>query len=274
MSHPGTDYHGATVQARSVEGLVLVETRHAAGGVVARHAHDAPTLCVPVAGGFEEVAGRARIAVSSPAVVARGAGEPHADRFGARDARCFNVVLGRAWLGRHGLDAPPWSGVRLLAGEVAHLARRLLREFREDGSALVMQGLLLTLLGEAERDVRRAGGGPPAWLVRVEAFLRASCLAPLELAAVAAVAGVHPAHLSREFRRHRRTTVGEHVRRLLIEQTCAWLDAGERSLADVAAAAGFADQSHFGRVFRRIVGVTPGQYRRARASGSRTQHPF
>jgi AraC family transcriptional regulator len=274
MSHPGTDYHGATVQARSVEGLVLVETRHAAGGVVARHAHDAPTLCVPVAGGFEEVAGRARIAVSSPAVVARGAGEPHADRFGARDARCFNVVLGRAWLGRHGLEALPWRGVRLLAGEVSHLARRLQYEFRADGSPLVLHGLLLTLLGEAERDVRRAAGRPPPWLVRVEAFLRATCLDPLDLAQVAAVGGVHPAHLAREFRRHRRTTLGEHVRRLRIEHACAWIDAADRSLAEVAGAAGFADQSHFGRVFRRIVGMTPGQYRRARASGSRMSRSF
>src|SRR5262245_16309470 len=147
MSYLSTDYHGATVRARSLEGLVLVETRHAAHIVVARHAHDAPTLCLPVSGGFEEVAGRARIAVASPSVVVRGAGEPHADRFGAREARCFNVVLGRTWLRRHGLEVPPWGGVQLLHGEVSHLARRLAREFRVDGSPLVLQGLLLTLLG-------------------------------------------------------------------------------------------------------------------------------
>lgn len=274
MSFPGTDYHGSTEQERAIDGLVLVETRHAAGGVVARHAHDAPTLCLPVAGGFEEVAGRARLAVASPSVRARGAGEPHADRFSPRGARCFNVVLGGAWLRRHGLEQPPWAGVRLLAGEVAHLGRALVREFRGDGTPLVLQGLLLTLLGEAERAAHRASGGAPPWLSRVEAFLRASCLGPLHLAAVAAVAGVHPAHLAREFRRHRRTTVGEYVRRLRIEHACAWIDAGERTLADIAGATGFADQSHFGRVFRRLVGVTPGQYRRARASRSTALHPF
>lgn len=33
------------------------------------------------------------------------------------------------------------------------------------------------------------------------------------------------------------------------------------SIADVAAQAGFSDQSHLGRLFRRTFGVTPGQYR-------------
>jgi AraC family transcriptional regulator len=38
------------------------------------------------------------------------------------------------------------------------------------------------------------------------------------------------------------------------------------SLADVAAAAGFADQSHFTRQFRRATGMTPGEYRRQTSS--------
>jgi AraC family transcriptional regulator len=37
------------------------------------------------------------------------------------------------------------------------------------------------------------------------------------------------------------------------------------SLSDVAFACGFADQSHFTRVFTRMVGVSPGAWRRARA---------
>jgi AraC-like DNA-binding protein len=35
-------------------------------------------------------------------------------------------------------------------------------------------------------------------------------------------------------------------------------------LADVASLLGFADQSHFGRWFRRLVGCTPGEYRQRR----------
>jgi AraC-like DNA-binding protein len=41
------------------------------------------------------------------------------------------------------------------------------------------------------------------------------------------------------------------------------LDDRRLSLSDVAAACGFADQSHLTRVFTRMVGVTPGAWRRA-----------
>src|SRR5438094_198063 len=41
----------------------------------------------------------------------------------------------------------------------------------------------------------------------------------------------------------------------------AWRLAGETPLADIATEAGFADQSHFTRVFKRHVGATPARYR-------------
>jgi len=45
----------------------------------------------------------------------------------------------------------------------------------------------------------------------------------------------------------------------------ALLRRGEGSLADVAAATGFADQSHFTAAFRRETGTTPGHFRAASA---------
>jgi AraC family transcriptional regulator len=80
------------------------------------------------------------------------------------------------------------------------------------------------------------------------------------LADLAAEAGVHPAHLSRAFRRRFGMTVCEYSRKLRLEWAAARL-IEERSLAQIAVEAGFADQSHFTRSFRRHFGVTPGRYR-------------
>jgi AraC family transcriptional regulator len=78
---------------------------------------------------------------------------------------------------------------------------------------------------------------------------------------VAARVGVHPFHLSKVFRRFRRQTMGDYVQRLRVQYACRLLTSGETSLAEVALAAGFADQSHFTRVCRRLTGTTPGALR-------------
>lgn len=91
--------------------------------------------------------------------------------------------------------------------------------------------------------------------------LDADLLEQPTLAGLADELGVHPTHVVRAFTRehglppHRYLT-GRRVdraRRLLLEGMPA---------SEVAAAAGFYDQAHLSRHFRRLLGVTPGAYAR------------
>jgi len=75
---------------------------------------------------------------------------------------------------------------------------------------------------------------------------------------------VHPAHLARAFRAHFRMSMGPYVRRLRLDWAAGELARSDLPLAAVALAAGFADQSHFTRTFKRYLGVTPNVYRRTR----------
>jgi AraC family transcriptional regulator len=68
--------------------------------------------------------------------------------------------------------------------------------------------------------------------------------------------------LARTFRRTFGCTVGEYLRRLRIERAAEQLVSGDLPLAEIALAAGFADQSHFSNVFRRRTGVSPSAFRR------------
>ena len=74
---------------------------------------------------------------------------------------------------------------------------------------------------------------------------------------------VHPVLLARAFRTYFGTSPGRYLRRLRLDWAAAELLATQRRLADIALQAGFADQSHFTRAFRRHTGLTPGQYRLA-----------
>ena len=70
------------------------------------------------------------------------------------------------------------------------------------------------------------------------------------LTELAAEAGVHPGHLARAFRQRFGLTVCQYSRSLRLEWAASQL-AGDATLVEVALQAGFADQSHFTREFRR-----------------------
>jgi AraC family transcriptional regulator len=68
-------------------------------------------------------------------------------------------------------------------------------------------------------------------------------------------------HVAQTFRRFHQCTIGEYLRRLRVDYACHELAGSERAICEIAAAAGFSDQSHFNRSFKRETGMSPSQYR-------------
>src|SRR5262249_865833 len=101
-----------------------------------------------------------------------------------------------------------------------------------------------------------------AWLKRALDLLHGSYRASLTLEEVARQIEIHPIHLSRVFRKRYRCTMAEYMNRLRVQFICRALEGGWADLAGLAAEAGFADQSHMGRVFKLLTGQTPAQFRR------------
>jgi AraC family transcriptional regulator len=127
---------------------------------------------------------------------------------------------------------------------------------------LAFEAIALQLLIALSRDSAPATRHAPAWLARVRGRLDDSPAAPVSLAELARIGGVHPAHLATTFRRCVGTSVGEYVRALRIEHARRALRTTDRSIADVALDCGFSDQSHLSRIFRKATGMAPARYRR------------
>ena len=106
----------------------------------------------------------------------------------------------------------------------------------------------------------------PRWLRTVEEALEASVASPPSVESLAALAGVHPTHLLRTFRKHNGATLSNFIRQRRIQRARAEVAKGDRPLSMIALDAGFSDQSHFTRVFRQVFGETPGQYARSQRS--------
>ncbi|MCC8401992.1 AraC family transcriptional regulator [Paraburkholderia sp. MMS20-SJTN17] len=104
----------------------------------------------------------------------------------------------------------------------------------------------------------RAGNGQ---LARAAEYIAENCTRALRLDDVCEAAGLSASHLIRAFKQRYAMTPHAYLINRRIQYSRARLRRGAL-IADVALDAGFADQAHLQRTFKRLVAATPGQYRR------------
>ena len=97
-------------------------------------------------------------------------------------------------------------------------------------------------------------------LARAAEFIADNCTHPLKLEDICEAAGLSASHLIRAFKERYGMTPHAYLINRRIQYSRAQLRRG-RLIADVALDAGFADQAHLQRTFKRLVAATPGQYR-------------
>jgi AraC-like DNA-binding protein len=85
---------------------------------------------------------------------------------------------------------------------------------------------------------------------------------PLDIPALARVAGVSEAHFIRTFRRTFGETPHRYLQRRRVERAMFLLRSSDRSVTDICFDVGFGSLGTFSRTFRAIVGVSPVAYRR------------
>lgn len=86
---------------------------------------------------------------------------------------------------------------------------------------------------------------------------------PITIEELARIAGMSTAHFSRLFKETLGDTPYQFVMDYRVEQAKRMLADPERPLIDVALSCGFADQPHFNRIFKRLTGRTPREWRLA-----------
>ena len=221
------------------------------------HTHRTPHVSILVAGSFRETTARGDRFLCHGSIGFRADESRHAVCFGPAGALILNVVLGD-WAGA----GTPGSGVRWI-GAPAPFARDLLglaaagRE--EEGAELADR--LVDLWATGLRRGRRPTRHPPAWL-RDAAERLLTEPEETSIAALAARLGVHRVHLARQFQCHYGMAPSTFRRRARVSRALSGALSNDRRLADAAAEAGFADQSHMARAVRETCAMSVGELRR------------
>ncbi len=126
---------------------------------------------------------------------------------------------------------------------------------------------LLTHFAEAYGGLRAPGrpanGKLAAWQERrAKEIMQARLSSDLTIAQVAQECRLTPSHFARAFRRSTGLAPHGYLMQLRLEEAKKLLLQPHLPLVDIALICGFGDQSHFTRVFGRLTGATPGNWRR------------
>lgn len=251
-------------RAEDLGPFTVTEARFAPNVVLPPHIHDRTTFGVMLEGSFDLTFAGASYDCSSSAIFTEPVGEKHGNRVGRGGARVLVLQPDHC-------QEEQFRPCRHLFDQITHakhdgikaLALRMVYELRGSDSTrkLALQGLGFEMLSIAARATTSQPSPPPAWLLQAKDQLQSTFLENVDLEDVAAAAEIHPTHLARAFRTHFRQSIGSFVRRLRLDWAGSRLASTDDPIAQIALAAGFADQSHFTRAFKRHTGFTPGRFR-------------
>jgi len=224
---------------------------------IPEHAHDWPLLSIFVIGGYSNQTERGETFIAAPSAILYRAGAWHRNIIGPAGFEQIEVEFDPAWLGRTSMpDAPvsQWLGGRAGA-EARALAHLCAVETNEGRLRAALLRFIEWANGRAERD-------PPDW---VGALTRRVCEdAATSVSELAEQVRRHPSWIGTAYRRATGERLQEAAARFRVERAARMLRETDRACVDIAAEAGFCDQSHMNRTFRRVLRRSPSEVRQDR----------
>ena len=151
---------------------------------------------------------------------------------------------------------------------IGQMTRQFISD-RQQGCKLVAESLATLALAEvlkmfaspkASQDLCVPGNYNMA---RIADYIDAHLGDDIGIDVLAREVAVSPYHFIRSFKKHFKITPHAYVLERRIAKVKEMLLANECSISRIAYVCGFSSQSHLNTAFKRIVGVTPGQYRKS-----------
>ena len=165
---------------------------------------------------------------------------------------------------------PPAGAVRLLSSHLRTLADEATNLWRAEQSAAVDIAVQFARLALAGRSPSDEEGDRPSLLAAIRQMIARYCADPeFSVETLAATLGCSRASLYRAFA-HEPTSMAaaiwaarlQHARMRLLTEPAA-------TIGTLASRPGFLDQANFNRMFRRELGMPPGEFRQAARTASR-----
>jgi AraC-like DNA-binding protein len=265
MNHLKTgQFHGMTSQTILMDGLTLTDTEYT-HNEVDWHYHENAYFTFILQGSVIEGNKKEIYNCTAGSLLFHNWQEPHYNVKPDGFTRGFHIELDKHWVHNSDFNFGGLTGsINIQNPDLKLLLYNIFREtkIKDETSALSIQSLLLQLLSQMLSDNISITKKKPNWVPEIRDILNDTFSESLTLSDLSGKVDIHPVHLSRDFQKYFHCSLGQYIRKLKIQKSMSLLPQKETSLSDITFECGFADQSHFNRCFKEIIGITPFAYRK------------
>lgn len=248
------------LRSMNTEMFRLTDVVHAGHSRLPWHTHAEPMLVVLTGGSYTHITSGGIVECRENDVVFVPAGERHREMIGAGSARAHMI------LPRPGVDSKlqfvlPDTLQRFGPDDTGYVSGFLKEEIGRGEPTHALEHLAFELLANVSSLAALSSSRPPGWLEQTRSFIEQRLDEDLDLSCISAEIGISPSQLARGFRRWYGCSVWEYLCGARLEKAAGFLDDSDIPISEIALKCGFYDQSHFGNMFRRRFGTTPGLFR-------------
>jgi AraC family transcriptional regulator len=242
---------------RSFSGACVRRVIDRSHACVPEHAHDWPVLSLFVIGAYLNETEVGKRFISGPSAVFYRAGAHHRNTTAAAGFEQIEIEFDPSWIGAQLLPSLPvmlWVG-----GSVGRDARYLAQACEAQASETHLREALRRFLEGASREPERESA---SWISTIARRLNEDTT--LKIGELAIEARRHPSWVGSAYRQATGEALQETASRLRVERATRLLRETGQPFSSIALEAGFCDQSHMNRTFRRVLGRSPAVVREER----------
>jgi AraC family transcriptional regulator len=221
---------------------------------VPEHLHDWPVLSLFVMGSYFNETEIGEKFIAGPSAVFYRARAPHRNTSGTVGFEQIEIEFDPAWIGRESCPSVP--ALRWIGGQTGSQVRQLVRTCERETSQEHVRAALQQFLASACLQSQRE---PAQWMGTITRRLQENTA--LTVRRLAAEVERHPSWMGSAYRHATGESVQETAARFRVEHATCLLRETDQPYASIALEAGFCDQSHMNRTFRRFFARSPAAIR-------------
>ncbi|MEZ4949860.1 MAG: helix-turn-helix domain-containing protein [Saprospiraceae bacterium] len=172
--------------------------------------------------------------------------------------RGFHIELNANWFQNFDIKTTDFEGsLQVKSPVIKNSFNKIFLESKINDSFtnLSIDSLLLEIFSNL-KDSKDENTQKPAWVNQLKDLLYAENI-DFSLNSLSTILGIHPVHISREFRRYFGTSLGDYLRLIKVNQAFKLIVSNRLSMTEICYRCGFSDQSHFISNFKRVYQLTP-----------------